>query len=324
VVEALLIKPVLPGWRELLFLGVLLCSALFPGRSYAQEAPDTQAYTALVREALAAARRGDQIGLADAGGRLVNITAVRLPDGSLANVNNAWLRDELQRNPPNTLLIADRLGALADALAAPPPGAPADALERLRTILSNPPYGTRERQEVEPPSWLIEFLSWLGRLIEAMLRPFGVVIPGAANAVAWVIGILGLILLIGVTADLINGLRRATATTEDDADQSEEVLTSREALTQASTLARDGDRRAAVRYLYLAALLRLDEQGLLHYDRALTNREYIERVRDNPKLHENLRAIVEIFDQVWYGHLPIEADTFERYRLQVERLGREA
>lgn len=59
-----------------------------------------------------------------------------------------------------------------------------------------------------------------------------------------------------------------------------------------------------MRYLYLAALLRLDERGQLRYNRALTNREYLDRVQDNPHLQAALPPIVETFDRVWYGYAP--------------------
>ena len=75
-----------------------------------------------------------------------------------------------------------------------------------------------------------------------------------------------------------------------------------------------------MRYLYLAALLRLDERGLLRYDRALTNREYLERVRENPALRERLRPIVDTFDRVWYGHAQLDAEGFAEYRARVRAL----
>ena len=93
-------------------------------------------------------------------------------------------------------------------------------------------------------------------------------------------------------------------------------LTARTALDQAGEIARGGDYRTAMRYLYISALLWLDERNLLRYDRALTNREYLEHLRDNAALRERLRPVVETFDRVWYGHLPLDADSFAAYRAQ--------
>jgi hypothetical protein len=112
----------------------LLVALLFfaiPQPLSAQQSPDPQTYASWVREALAAAQRGDQIGLEDASARLIATKSVVLSDGSSVTVDNSWLAKELSRQPANMPLMATRLGALADALAQPTSQAPADALERL-------------------------------------------------------------------------------------------------------------------------------------------------------------------------------------------------
>ena len=136
--------------------------------------------------------------------------------------------------------------------------------------------------------------------------------------------IVGALLLIGVLAYLLRGLRRGVvASAHADDDDPAANLTAKTALDQAGGLARGGDYRTAVRYLYISALLWLDERDILRYDRALTNREYLERVRDNPALRERMTPIVETFDRVWYGHLPIDAESFAAYEKHVEALRRE-
>lgn len=309
----------------LLAIAALMLATLFlAGSAHGQtQNPDPQTYAGWVREALAAARRGDRIGLEESSARLISATQVQLPDGASISVDNSWLRDELARPNPDTQLIAARLGALADALAQPAPSAPADALQRLQTILTAPPYSRPAPSP--PPAWLTDFLNWLGRIIEALFSPLGSVAPATANIVAWAIGLIGLAALIGVIVYLLAGLRRGVIReARPPADDPEANLTASEALDQASSLARDGDYRTAVRYLYLAALLRLDERGQLRYDRALTNREYLDRVQDNPRLQAALQPIVETFDRVWYGYTPLDQVAFEAYRSSVERLGRDA
>lgn len=129
-----------------------------------------------------------------------------MPDSSTSiSVDNSWLRDELARPNPDTQLIAERLGALADALAQPAPSAPDDALQRLQAILTAPPYS---RPRSPPPAWLTDFLNWLGRIIEALFSPLGSVAPATANIVAWAIGLIGLAALIRVIVYLLAGLRR--------------------------------------------------------------------------------------------------------------------
>jgi len=284
--------------------------------------PDLATYTGWVREAFAAAQRNDRLGLEDAAARLAATSSVQLPGGATIAVDNGWLREALGEAQPDLPAIAARLGAILDALAQPPSAAPADARERLTQLLDKPPF--KRSEEDAQPGWLRAFLGWLGRVLEQILRPIGRVTAATGNTIAWVIGIIGLALLLAIIAYLLRGLRRgmiADARIEDDPEAN---LTAKSALDQAGGLARGGDYRTAVRYLYLSALLWLDERDLLRYDRALTNREYLERLRDNAALRERLRPVVETFDRVWYGHAALDAEGFAAYRAQVEALRSES
>ncbi len=307
----LALMPVLGAW----FLGV--------PHAYAQsQPPDLATYTGWVREAFAAAQRNDRLGLEDAATRLVATSSVRLPAEATITVDNGWLRDALQSAEPDLAAIAARLGAIIDALAQPPSAAPADARERLQRMLDQPPF--KRPDEPQAPAWLREFFDWLVRLLENVFRPLGQISPSGGRTVAWGIAIVGALLLLGVLVYLLRGLRRGVvANANADDDDPAASLTAKTALDQAGGLARGGDYRTAVRYLYISALLWLDERDILRYDRALTNREYLERVRDNPALRERMTPIVETFDRVWYGHLPIDADSFAVYQQQVEALRRE-
>jgi hypothetical protein len=305
------------GMFAVLLLGGWL---LAPPQAYAQSSPpDLDTYTGWVREAYAAAQRSDRLGLEDAAARLMATTSVRLPGDSTIAVDNGWLREALKSAEPDLPAIAARLGAIIDALAQPPSRAPADARERLQRRLDQPPF--KQPDAPPTPSWLREFFDWLGRVLENAFRPLGRISPSGGRTVAWVIAIVGAVLLLGVLTYLLRGLRRGVVASAhaDDGDP-EANLTAKTALDQAGGLARGGDYRTAVRYLYISALLWLDERDILRYDRALTNREYLERVRDNPALRERMAPIVETFDRVWYGHLPIDAESFAAYQQQIEAL----
>jgi hypothetical protein len=283
--------------------------------------PDLATYTGWVREAFTAAQRGDRLGLEDAAGRLTAATSVRLPDSSTVSVDNGWLREALRASQPDLPGIAARLGAVLDALAQPPNAAPADARARLKQLLDKPPF--KRDEAAGAPSWLRELWDWLGRLLEQIFRPLGRIGAGTGNTIAWIIAIVGLALLAGVVVYLVRGLRRNLVADAQIDDDPEANLTAKTARDQASGLARGGDYRTAVRYLYISALLWLDERNLMRYDRALTNREYLDRVRENPELRAHMAPIVDTFDRVWYGHLPIDAEAFAAYQEQVEQLRRE-
>ena len=298
----------------------VLCSLFYPTASAQAQPPDLPTYTALVRQAFAAAQRSDRLGLEEVAAQLIATGSVRLPQGQSVPVDNGWLREALKSGDPDLQTIAARLGAILDALAQPDSSAPPDAPARLKQILDNPPFK-------EPPAnpdagrWWRDFWDWVGRVLEALLRPIGTTARPASQTIGWVILVVGGLLLAGVIGYLLLGLRRNMAAEARAADDDPEAgLTARTALDQAGEVARGGDYRTAMRYLYLSALLWLDERDMLRYDRALTNREYLDRLRDNSALRERLRPVVETFDQVWYGHAPLDAQSFATYRAQVEAL----
>jgi hypothetical protein len=287
------------------------------------QAPDLPTYTGWVREAYAAAQRGDRLGLETVAGQLTATTSVRLPDDATVAVDNGWLHDALQETEPDMAAIAARLGAIIDALAQPTSAAPADARARLQQILAAPPF-KRAESDTTTNQWWRDFWDWVGRLLDSIFSPISSTPPATSRLIGWVIGGIGALLLLAVMLYLLLGLRRGLVSEAHAADDDPEArLTAKTALSQASDLARGGDYRTAVRYLYLSALLWLDERDMLRYDRALTNREYLDRVRDNPLLRERLAPIVETFDQVWYGHVLIDAEAFAVYRAQVEALRHE-
>ena len=94
----------------------------------------------------------------------------------------------------------------------------------------------------------------------------------------------------------------------------EQVETERAALARADSAEAASDFRGALRYLYLSAILHLQERGVLPYDKSLTNREYLYQARADVDLHTTLGPAITVFDEVWYGHKPCDAETVANYR----------
>ena len=94
----------------------------------------------------------------------------------------------------------------------------------------------------------------------------------------------------------------------------ERVETERAALARAETAEAASDFREALRYLYLSAVLHLQERGVLPYDKSLTNREYLHQAQVDTDLHAALGPAITAFDEVWYGHKPCDAETVANYR----------
>jgi hypothetical protein len=116
----------------------------------------------------------------------------------------------------------------------------------------------------------------------------------------------------------LNVQRAAVDTKSDDDDPA----TSQDAGKRAEESEASRDYRSAIRYLYLACLLLLDEKGLIRYDRTLTNREHLRLVNDKPQLVELLRPVVSTFDDVWYGFIPVDEGMYQQFTQNVERLRR--
>jgi hypothetical protein len=103
-------------------------------------------------------------------------------------------------------------------------------------------------------------------------------------------------------------------------DGTELPITATAARHQAAVLAESGSYRQAVRRLYLAALLHLDERGILRFRRNLTNQEVLTGTDPDTSTRRLLQPVIETFDQVWYGVREPDRVTYERYRAQVDRL----
>lgn len=306
------------GARPLLALLALLL--LWPtGPAGAQGGSvDLAAYEQLLREGQAAAARGDRISLDDVARRLTTIGSVRLADGTGAPVAHDWLTLELERQFPRLDLIAARLGALVEALSAPPSSAPADAAARLDAILAGPPFAELEAQR---PDWLTRFFQWLDDLLGELAAPVGDAAAGTPGAIAsWAVTGLAVALVLAVLVIWLRGLRRTLRPVATLAPAAAEAHDEADARSQAAALAGAGNYREAVRLLALSALLWLDESGRLRYDAHQTNREHLARLREQPELRRRLRPVVDIADRVWYGNTPLDSSGYAAYERQVEVL----
>ena len=123
------------------------------------------------------------------------------------------------------------------------------------------------------------------------------------------LGIVILFFIRQIRANLITEAFDGVSATE-----LEHVETERAALARAETAEAASDFRGALRFLYLSAILHLQERGSLPYDRSLTNREYLHQAQTDIDLYTALGPAITVFDEVWYGHKPCDAETVANYR----------
>lgn len=97
----------------------------------------------------------------------------------------------------------------------------------------------------------------------------------------------------------------------------EEIGTYDEWLHKADALEAEGRYREAIRCLYLAMLLRLDEARICRFDRYQTNWEHLHRIlrSDAPK-EVSYRGVTQVFDFAWYGQRPSSKSQCQEVRDQ--------
>ncbi|MCL4394217.1 MAG: DUF4129 domain-containing protein [Chloroflexi bacterium] len=275
-----------------------------------------QALSSVERAADEAAPETRQALLKQAAADLGAIRAVQLDSGAAMPVHNETLVAELDAAaqndaPPDEILKIDaRLHALGSQVGTIPiPPNPADRA-RLHDILDHPPFVTPEVSN--PLNELLQhFLDWLSSVL-------GDVLGGVVNARDAVM-VLGFVLVVALLIYFFrilvdNVVRESHLPTAGPV----EAIASGGILHAAQAYAEQGDYRTAVRQLYLAALLILDEQRVLRYDHTLTNRELLREVAHRPRIRAALEPVVETFDRTWYGYQKISREDFELYLRRVQ------
>jgi hypothetical protein len=254
---------------------------------------------------------------------LGSIQQVVTSSGEVLPINNSALVSDLdltssageaQLSQDRVKNMIARLQALRDAVERPPDARIADR-SKLREILENPPFKTQVIANPLQPLWDM-ITSLINRILGGTL----------SNALTYrdVLVILALLFVVAVIIYFLRDLRRNWAPEAQVAGSasSETPLNSISAVANAYRHADQGDYRSAIRLLYLATLLWMDERSILRYDRTLTNREYLRAVKDEPAISDTLKPIVETFDRTWYGFEPVELEEFKRYEGLVEKARR--
>lgn len=161
-----------------------------------------------------------------------------------------------------------------------------------------------------------------GAISRALDRAFGWVFGegwGAAGVsktlsqVLSVVVIILFLLLLAYVLARLGGARVVGSVSEGPDDFYAGPGSPRAALDDAAPLAAAGDFRSALRLVYLAALLELDERELIRFDRTGTNWEYLAALRSRPDIDATLRPVTMLFDRKWYGHEPAAESDYVRF-----------
>ncbi len=232
--------------------------------------------------------------------------------------------------PPFTSPTADEPAALAARLAIVRDELDASATDQsaareaaLDTVLSDAAFRDRRSLWQRAIAWVTERVKrWWGD--RSLPEGTGATALRLGQLIGWAVA-LAVIAVTGLwIARTLAGL---TVDARTGAGSDALPATPSEARARAEAHAARGDYRAAVRQLYLAALLVLESNGLLRADRSRTNHEQLAAVGGGPAVAAEMAAVVDTFDRVWYGVTVPDAVTFRAYADAIhdlERLARGA
>jgi hypothetical protein len=94
---------------------------------------------------------------------------------------------------------------------------------------------------------------------------------------------------------------------------------SQELQEEAGRYAKEGNYRYAVRLLYIALLVYLDEKGKIEYNPTQTNSEYLWRASEYSSLYGLLKVLTTAFERYWYGLVRPNAQEYHQFRNEFQK-----
>jgi hypothetical protein len=243
-----------------------------------------------------------------------DVRQVRLDDAHTIPVDTSWLRLDAGASDGELRALQTRITALLRFQTEHYGGWSSDSsLDALENVLQD----DRFQYEDEQPDPAEEANNSNDSSRDSSNRSSDFFSPGLAQIILMVIGVIAVALF---AASLFQTLRvQPAAVTTNDSENSVPA-TSSAAHDRAETAMSSGDYRAAIRYLYLASLLLLDERGVIRFSPSLTNIEHVRQITGQPQTRGLLEHIVSIFDRVWYGFAPVDADLYRQFQHLIDQL----
>lgn len=165
----------------------------------------------------------------------------------------------------------------------------------------------------KPPDFLVrlgELLAQLNQWLISFLQSLRINVPGALDSRS-VSGVMQMTIFIAGACGIVIVFwlmwRRASANGENKnntrrgASAVEEILDASGLKMEAGKLAKRGEFRQACRSLYLALLQCLHEGGIAAFSPAKTNYEYRYLLSNHPRLKQNLIAMADRVEPIWFG-----------------------
>lgn len=249
-----------------------------------------------------------------------NVSIVSLSEDEYVTIDTSFLVRMLRADPPDLAFLETHLQAQLDAYGeSSAAGYPSNAEEILSTILEREEFTWKTAEKSKLEEFIDKILTKIGEFFSKLLPEGGVAFNIDLNLVLYVISAVLLGMVFYYVISQMRGSLIADAELIGMGEEAE-LITSEIAIARAQELSQAGDNRKAIRYLYLSALLFLEERKILRYDRTKTNREYMQNVAGHPEISADFNEVVETFDQVWYGFQEIDEEAFHSYQDHVNHL----
>jgi hypothetical protein len=197
--------------------------------------------------------------------------------------------------------------------------------QKLEEILRRAEYRKPEEKEKTRLEKAIEdFFEWLSKLFpnsptiqenKSASQPLSFVLQLALYAL--VLGVIGFLLYRFAPFLRLRFLNRQKTEKKERVILGETLAadeTSDNLFSEAERLAREGNLRAAIRKGYIALLCELSDRKIIGLATHKTNRDYLRDVRKRPELFQNMNALTNNFETVWYGFGKAETEDWEKFR----------
>ncbi|MCL2189263.1 MAG: hypothetical protein FWB87_10905 [Defluviitaleaceae bacterium] len=166
----------------------------------------------------------------------------------------------------------------------------------------------------------------LNRLIDSILNRFDFTLPqgtGDGRIIPLLFAIVGGILVLASIFVLVRiFLQKRKPKTHDLSDIFEELRNRDYTVSDLLSLSDNAtDRRTAIRYRYIAALLSLNEQALIHISPSATNAVILRQLKQaRSDLASPFTDMANTYHLAWYGYKEISDDILTHYHTAGEKL----
>lgn len=187
--------------------------------------------------------------------------------------------------------------------------------ERLREQLKNELSGESYQVYHQNDSWLDRIREWIGDRL-ANLLPQVDISPQVTNGVTYgIIGVGILLFLLFMWVFVRRVVRQTRFDPKPVGSAADFSQTTRQHLSQADDLAKQGDYSEAFRHVFLACLLDLEQKRGIEIQPWKSNGEYYDDIqRHRPEDAAFFYELAMRFDAAMYGRRPVTAETYRSYR----------